>query len=88
MASTLARAREMLMKAPRVGSVTLGRAGAGGLRDSMRELVLSNPGRRNALSPSMMLELYDAVAALNADDRATVVILRGGTGERGAMMRI
>ena len=45
--------------------------------DTVREIVLTAPHRRNALNRRMLAEFADAVATIAADDRARAVIIRG-----------
>lgn len=45
--------------------------------DSIREIVLTAPHRRNALNRRMLSEFADAVAQIAADEQARVVIIRG-----------
>jgi isohexenylglutaconyl-CoA hydratase len=47
-------------------------------------LTLSRPARRNALTHAMMCEIGDALARIEADDEARVLVLRGAGGNFSA----
>jgi enoyl-CoA hydratase/carnithine racemase len=51
------------------------------LRDGVATLTLNRPDARNAMSPTLVRELGEALARLDADPDARVVVLRGA-GER------
>ena len=47
---------------------------------AVARLMLNRPGRRNALTHAMMLELEDAFAGLRQDNRCRAVVIRGAGG--------
>jgi 2-(1,2-epoxy-1,2-dihydrophenyl)acetyl-CoA isomerase len=51
-----------------------------GVHDGVAELTLNQPGRRNALDPSMRAQLAEAVAAIRRDRSVRAVILAGTQG--------
>lgn len=58
--------------------VSVGEAGrVGGAGERIAELVIDNEGKRNALSPEMWRRLPSLLAELDADDRVSVVVVRG-----------
>jgi len=52
--------------------------------DGIGTLVLDRPGKRNALSRDMWLALPDILAAIDADDAITVLVLTGAGGHFSA----